>query len=273
MGKHDLNSTEKANEDILNGIMIVASLPLAYYGSKLKEKLIFVIGFLLAGYGIYLFFTDNDEWLEDHMNIKVDSKAVIACSIIVGLIVGCCFVWTYKKAVFTLGALCGVLGSNLALSVIAFDSFTPDGYATPMKIAFVVIAAIIAGYMMMKAEKQIMKLITAIIGGFMFGASIGYFIERADGKKDEDIIISPRKFFNAEDTSIEHCDWVCSLALVGWAFISLTGILYQYNMCGVGSSDNDDDLEKQSRYNHHDGGFRSARKERKQRTNFGVSRV
>lgn len=173
---------ETLNQDIISGVMLVIGLVFAFFGAIWFKKIIFFIGFVIGGLVGWIIVHD----LRVTTNWNITDETILYISLATGAVLGFALVLLYKLAVFTTGAIFGIILATIIWRVVL--SIEPDPpSANLLRFALIAIFAVGFGLLAFCFVKQVLKTVTAFIGGFFFAAALAYFIQRITGKTNSGI--------------------------------------------------------------------------------------
>ena len=168
------------NQDIISGVMIPVGLIFAFFGSKWFKYIIFFVGFVIGGLGTWFLMGD----IATIFKFTISDQATLYISLGVGAALGFLLIALYKLSVFVTGAIFGVIISQLLWKVII--SLEPDlPQQKVIQFGLITVFAIGFGLLAFYFVKQVLKIVTAFIGGFFFATAIAYFIERIAGDSNQ----------------------------------------------------------------------------------------
>ena len=159
------------SEGVLATILIVGGVVIGLFGNKLHKAILFLLGFLAGVFIVYFILN----------NIGVNSNSdflhyTLIIAIVVGICTGCLALWVYNTAIFTIGAIGGIIVAQfLWHSVVAI--FPDIQYPEIYNIIIVIIFAIVFGILAVKFIGVIVKPLTAFIGSYMIVGGSAYFVE------------------------------------------------------------------------------------------------
>eukprot|EP01084_Bolivina_argentea_P084680 153101_1 len=227
MGVFD--SAGQINQDILAATMIAVGLFVAFFGARFFKQIIFFIGFcaglLFTYYAVPIFF----KWF----GVTLEDDVILYMSLTVGALVGILVVVIYKVAVFTCGAIAGAIFSQILWSAVIANIKTPEkDYMTAIQIGVLIVFACAGGWLAFKFVEQVLKAITAFMGGFMFASGIAYFIGRIDSSESKNVIdwvvfFGSYKVYNNLDAV---CDEWCIICILLWLALFAAGCFVQYKL-------------------------------------------
>lgn len=215
------------DQDILSGVMAAVGLLLAFYGEALFNIVIFGVGFVLSSQGSYYLLKDT----QDKTHLK--DNAVMYISLGIGIVGGAILVLLKKVAIVLMGAVGGALLFNFIYGLTAWSTHSHEDW-----IQYVVlgVGAVIGGITMHYLVKQLLRAVTAFVGGFFVAASAGYYIDRFENDNaaatGEGHATSQwldiAEFFGRPDEILKYCSDACIACLVTWAVIFALGAFHQY---------------------------------------------
>eukprot|EP00486_Rosalina_sp_Unknown_P001022 CAMPEP_0201572522 /NCGR_PEP_ID=MMETSP0190_2-20130828/15838_1 /ASSEMBLY_ACC=CAM_ASM_000263 /TAXON_ID=37353 /ORGANISM="Rosalina sp." /LENGTH=407 /DNA_ID=CAMNT_0047998383 /DNA_START=148 /DNA_END=1371 /DNA_ORIENTATION=+ len=243
-----LDSAGSINQDILAGTMLVVGLFVTFFGARFFKHIIFFVGFLIGGFLTYYSVPIIWSWFD----AKVQDDTLLYMSLTVGALCGVLLVVVYKAAVFSCGAICGAIFSQILwIAVVANVDTEGKDWMPGVQIGVLVVFAGLGGWLAFKFVEQVLKAITAFVGGFMFASGIAYFIGRIDKKNDTNVIDwviffgSYKNYTNLEDV----CDVYCIVCILLWLVMFAAGCFVQYKLHKKHKrKDHDDDDESDSDY-------------------------
>lgn len=204
------------NQDLLAGVMAAASLPMAFYGSSLWNYMVVVIGFLLGGYLTYGLLCEYGD------QIGVDEQLTLWLSIGIGVALGVILVYLQKCAIFLFGAIGFTILGNIIYATIAIQLNWDNDYVHG---GAIILCAIIGGCLMLWIFKQLLKAVTAFVGGYMAASAMSYFIDRYALREDTSFV-DVLQFFGDYD-NIHQCSDTCTACLVTWGVVFVFGLWFQ----------------------------------------------
>ena len=117
-----LDSAGEINQDILGGTMLVVGLFVTFFGARFFKQIVFFIGFcagaLLTYYAVPIFFG----WF----GVDLADDTILYMSLTVGALFGILLVVVYKVAVFSCGAICGAIFSQIVWIAVVANIDTPE---------------------------------------------------------------------------------------------------------------------------------------------------
>jgi hypothetical protein len=198
-------------------LMLVASPIVALFGGKLLKPIMGIIGFFIGAYAFL--------WILPHIPSIHGAAAVILC-IVAGLVVGLFFICAVKWGVYILGGIAGFIVGNMVYQLIAQNynaSSNERAIGQPIVIiVFVIVFAIIARCIF----KTALKLVTAVVGGYMFAAAIDFFGGKAGWWPTTSF--DPSNGF-MDDSFGCHGGW-CALLFSLWAVMTSIGLIVQFGI-------------------------------------------
>jgi len=215
------------DQDILSGVMAAVGLLLAFYGEALFNIVIFGVGFVLSSQGSYYILKET----QDKTDLKND--AVMYISLGIGVVGGALLVWLKKVAIILIGAVGGALLFNFLYGLTAYSTHTHEDW-----IQYVVlgVGAVAGGVTMHYLVKQLLRAVTAFVGGFFVASSVGYYIDRFEhdntaatgpgGETSQWLDIA--EYFGRPDEVLRYCSDACIACLVTWGVIFALGCWHQY---------------------------------------------
>ena len=165
-----LEQIEHVNQIILAGLLIIGGCIMCFWGEKLFKQIIFFIGFIAGTLFAYFIMSNID--IDTSLRIHL----LISCGI--GIFIGFICVMIYKMAVFTTGAIAGlIVGQFLWQFTITHfpNSFLMENSQLYNTI-FIIIFAIIGGVLAFKLMDIVLRGLTAFIGSFMVTSGGAYFV-------------------------------------------------------------------------------------------------
>jgi len=178
---HDADAVNREIDLILSkyttvvmGLAIGLSLPLTFSGYRIISAVLFVAGAAFSGYGSYLL---GDNLISD--NISSKDSALIALSIVLGIIGGV-LAWKLRKVGMFLAAAGGGVAGAFALNAAVLSHLPKLIHSVPQLYLYVscVVLGVLAGVLAFKLEKVILTVATAASGAAMLVLGTKYFLEK-----------------------------------------------------------------------------------------------
>eukprot|EP01084_Bolivina_argentea_P072493 131628_1 len=243
-----IDSAGQINQDILAGTMIVVGLFVTFFGARFFKHIIFFVGFIIGGFLTYYSVPIIFSWFDS----KVADDTLLYMSLTVGALCGVLLVVVYKAAVFSCGAICGAIFSQILwIAVVANIDTEGKDWLVGVQIGALVVFALLGGYLAFKFVEQVLKAITAFVGGFMFASGIAFFIARIEdnGKKnviDWVVFFGSYKNYNNLENA---CDVYCIVCILIWLILFASGCFVQYKLHKKHKrKDHDDENDSDSEY-------------------------
>lgn len=195
---------------VVMGVAVGLALPLTFCGYKIISAVMFIAGATFSGYGAYLL---GDNLIPGDFSSK--GGALIAISVVLGL-VGGVFAWKLRKlGTFLAGAAGGVVGA-FALNGAVLSHLPTLVDSVPQLYLYIAcgVFGILGGVLAFKLEKLILTLATAALGSAAFVFGVKFFLE---------------KYISSMPTTT----WGDSLVwayLGGWAALFLAGAIFQHSV-------------------------------------------
>merc|ERR1719261_1023137 len=195
---------------VVMGVAVGLALPLTFCGYKIISAVMFIAGVTFSGYGAYLL---GDNLIPGDFSSK--GGALIAISVVLGL-VGGVFAWKLRKlGTFLAGAAGGVVGA-FALNGAVLSHLPTLVDSVPQLYLYIAcgVFGILGGVLAFKLEKLILTLATAALGSAAFVFGTKFFLE---------------KYISSMPTT----KWGDSLVwayLGGWAALFLAGAIFQHSI-------------------------------------------
>jgi len=215
-----LDWVQNTNQYVLAGVALPTGLILCFWGAKLFKYLMFVIGFLVAGYGSYVFFLNfQEQW---KLSVNVVQYTSLGLGVLGGLLCFC----LYRFSLFLIGALASTIGGQFLFKFISNYVGDLNSQAW-IQIVFVALIGLIGGLIMLKLAEWLMKPFTAFVGAFLMMAAGNFFYLVIADKQTNASFVNVVSFFGKED-SYKSCNNVaCYLSLSLWALFTILGSYYQ----------------------------------------------
>eukprot|EP00485_Elphidium_margaritaceum_P005258 CAMPEP_0202700786 /NCGR_PEP_ID=MMETSP1385-20130828/13948_1 /ASSEMBLY_ACC=CAM_ASM_000861 /TAXON_ID=933848 /ORGANISM="Elphidium margaritaceum" /LENGTH=375 /DNA_ID=CAMNT_0049358051 /DNA_START=68 /DNA_END=1195 /DNA_ORIENTATION=- len=217
------------NQDIMAGTMIVCGLFVAFFGARFFKYIVFFIGFLFGAFVCYFGLPIVWSWFD----AEIQDDTLMYSSLVVGALCGVLLVVVVKAAVFSVGAICGAVFSQIVWIAIANTVELPDkDWVVGVQIGLLLAFALIGGFLAYKFVEQVLKGVTAFVGAFFFASGVAFFISRLD-KSDQRNVIDWVTFFGSH-TNYENveavCDAYCIVCIFVWVILFAAGVFVQYKL-------------------------------------------
>jgi len=139
---------------------------------------------------------------------------------------------------------------------IASNITLPDEtWVSGAQIGILFLFAIIGGWLAFKFVEQVLKAVTAFIGGFMFASGLAFFLSYIDGEHSRNVVDwvmffgSYQNYTNLEDV----CDHWCISCVALWLVCFVMGCIVQYKCHRrFKRKDNDDECDSDSEMTEYD---------------------
>jgi len=210
--------------DVLAAILLVSSPLACFWGAALFKIVLGIIGFLVAGYLTSLFC----HWFSDKVT-RMSSGVELIIVLIFSIGGAILLVLVYKAALFTTGAVVGLLAGNTIYSyVIAMFTISDPLY---IRIPLLLLCSLIGGYLAFKVAEKLLQITTPFIGAFMFVAAIDHFGYRLDLWKTLPFSPEPSgQFFQNPRGIISKEPAHGIILLLLWIILTISGLMYQLKM-------------------------------------------
>ena len=165
-----LDQIENVNQITLAALLVIGGCIVTFFGAKLFKQFIFFIGFVAGT--LFTYFIMNNIDIDTTLRIHL----LISCG--VGIFLGFICVAIYKMAVFTTGAIAGLILSQFVWQFIVShfpNSFLME-HSEICNVALCCGCAIICGFVAFKCMDVLLRGLTAFIGSFMVASGAAYFV-------------------------------------------------------------------------------------------------
>lgn len=148
-----LDSAGTINQDILAGTLLVVGLFVTFFGARFFKHIIFFVGFLIGGFLTYYSVPIIWGWFD----AKVQDDTLLYMSLTIGALCGVLLVVVYKAAVFSCGAICGAIFSQILwIAVVSNVEGTEDKKWMPgVQVGVLVVFAGLGGWLAFKFVEQV----------------------------------------------------------------------------------------------------------------------
>ena len=165
-----LKQIEDVNQIILASILVLVGCIVTFWGARLFKQIIFFIGFIAGTLFTYFIMNNID------INTTLRIHLLVSCG--VGIFLGFICVMIYKMAVFTTGAIAGlIIGQFLWQFVISnFPNSALMEHAEIYNTITIIVCSLIGGLLAFKMMGVLLRGLTAFIGSFMVTSGIAYFV-------------------------------------------------------------------------------------------------
>jgi hypothetical protein len=156
---------------VLGGLLVLLGVLFAFFGYRLIKIVLFLIGFVIGcsvTYFIILAFSS------DHLDQTWVPYTAAGVSVVVGIICGVLTICVYYIGIFLAGASIGFLLTWFVLAAINIPFFREHIY---IPVLGAIVGAAIVGGISLWIQKWFFILGTAILGSFMIGWGIDYYVE------------------------------------------------------------------------------------------------
>jgi hypothetical protein len=197
-----------------------------FAGSKFFKHIVFFVGFIAGSMLGYYLVGVIWGWFGS----KMDLETRLYIGMTLGAMVGIGCVMVYKVAVFTVGAVGGVIAGQLVFQFATIITKIP--HAIVVQVCLLILGAVLGGYLAHKFVSFILKGVTAFIGAFMFASGLAYFVQKAQGKDGTNVIGFANFFANKKKVKSlrSECDSYCFLCLSVWILFTFAGAYVQYRL-------------------------------------------
>jgi len=231
---------------ILAVTMLVAGLFVAFLGARFFKHIVFFVGFLLGGVLAYYAVPEMFSWFDS----SVAADTLLYITLAMGALCGVLLVVVYKAAVFSCGAICGAILSQIIWIGVVSNAEVPDeDYMAGVQVGVLVGAALLGGWLAFKFVEQVLKAVTAFIGGFMFASGVAFCLSELDSADSRNVVDwvvffgSWQSYRSLDDV----CDAYCIVCIVLWLALFAVGCFVQYKLHKTHRrKDHDDDDEEYS---------------------------
>jgi len=224
-----VDSAGTINQDIMAGTMILVGLFVTFFGARFFKYIVFFVGFLIGAFLTYYSVPIIWSWFKS--DVKDDT--LLYMSLTVGGLFGVLLVVVYKAAVFSVGAISGAIFSQILwIAVVSNIDTTGKNWISWVQFGVLIVFALLGGWLAFKFVEQVLKAITAFIGGFMFASGIAFFISRLDKSQQRNVVDwvvffgSYNNYSNLEDV----CDIYCIICIIIWLVMFASGCFVQYKL-------------------------------------------
>lgn len=165
-----LQQIENVNQIILAGLLILGGCIITFWGAKLFKQIIFFIGFIAGT--LFTYFIMNNIDIDTSLRIHL----LVSCG--VGVFIGFICVMIYKMAVFTTGAIAGLIIGQFVwqFTVTNFPNSILMEHSQLYNTIFIIVCALIGGLLAFKCMDIVLRGLTAFIGSFMVSSGIAFFV-------------------------------------------------------------------------------------------------
>jgi len=226
--------------------MIIVGLFVTFFGARFFKHIVFFIGFILGAFIAYYSVPFVFEWFDS----TVQDDTLLYMSLSIGALGGVLLVVVYKAAVFSCGAIGGaILSQILWIAVVSNVSVPDEDWMIGVQIGVLLLFALIGGWLAFKFVEQLLKAVTAFIGGFMFASGTAFFLSRLDQSDGRNVVDWVVFFGNYQNyTNLEAvCDIWCIVCFLIWIVFFAAGCFVQYKLHRKHKrKDNDDGYQSDS---------------------------
>jgi len=216
--------TPHIHADGLALLMLATSPLFVFYGRRLFRLVLALVGFLSVAYIVHV-------GLE---KTSFSSTMIIMLSLAAGVFGALLMVGVMRLGVFVIGAMCGVMSSNLFYQIVANKMNTPDNSPETLRYIVIVVMALLGGVLFVCFEPALVAVLTAFFGAYMFAAGfdhIGYRFGFWD-----DAPLDPTTFFTHperfECSSNTPGGTACHTLVGVWVVLFVVGVLFQLRLIG-----------------------------------------
>jgi len=247
-----LERAGEINQDIIAGTMIIVGLFVTFFGARFFKHIVFFIGFILGAFIAYFTVPLIFEWFEE----DIQDDTLLYMSLSIGALCGVLLVVVYKAAVFSCGAIGGAILSQMSWIFVVSNVDVPDkDWMIGVQIGVLFAFALIGGWLAFKFVEQILKAVTAFIGGFMFASGFAFCLSRLVDSGSLNLIDwvvffgKYQNYMNLEAV----CDVWCIVCVLLWLVFFALGCFIQYKCHRRHHrKDNDDEYESDSEMTEYD---------------------
>jgi len=202
----------EVDADILACVLFLASPIFIFWGQLTFRWIVGALGFVFGGYGAYLL-------LQEYASISVGLEAFI---IFAAAVVGCLLVMgVVLFGVFVCGALAGILLGNAIVQLVAAQR---GGVSDATQLGVVIACAVIVGVIAVLCMNQLLRLLTAFVGGYMFVSAIDHLTYRVWNQPPS---LDASSGFFRHPRDFQCNDTECYVLLGVWAFLFAIGTIVQ----------------------------------------------
>eukprot|EP01084_Bolivina_argentea_P219520 372297_1 len=244
-----IDSAGQVNQDIMAGTMLAVGLFVTFFGARFFKYIVFFVGFIIGGFLTYYSLPIIMGWFQS----DVEDDTLLYICLTVGALCGVLLVVVYKAAVFSCGAICGAIFSQILwIAIVANIDTEGKDWLEGAQIGVLVVFALIGGFLAFKFVEQVLKAVTAFVGGFMFASATAFFIARIEISTESRNVIDWVVFFGSYQNYVNFedvCDTYCIVCMVLWLVLFASGCFVQYKLHKKHKrKDHDDQYESDSEY-------------------------
>ena len=229
--------------------MICLSPFFLLFGSRLFKPTLGLLGVGAGGYFSYLGLRKASTQLTFLPSISNQTKIFI--SMAVAFIAGVLLIKITRVGIFLLGFIGFLFAGNFLFSFL-FIRFLPQlnlpGDLSYWHVGFVFLVALLGGAIAIYfVEKVLVRILTALIGGYMLIGPISYFLREhrvvsvAPLAHDQFLSTNPNQFSCGSEVS-------CWIFLGFWGFLWMLGVVVQFQLVKRSKSkDGDDSVSRDAR--------------------------
>jgi len=208
-------------------MLVIGGAIVGLFGHKLLRPMMFFFGFVAGTFLGYVLLTEVEH--RELLNSS-DSDIYDYAPIIFGVCVGFLTLCVHTAAMFTMGSIAGmILAQNVWDNIIAPWFLSNDENEEAYNVVFVVVAAVICGFVAIKFVEKLLKPLTAFIGSYMLQSGIVFFIQEwiLGTDDDDDNVLEVTPFF----VKRTKCDMECFVFSAVWVVLFVFCLSYQYGTC------------------------------------------